>query len=210
MASNSFGTLTAAQSGSTTPVANATVALDLRGSQEIVSLTVGGAFNSGSTLVFEYTIDKGATWKQLSMAPSGGGGIFSSVGGANLTLSGIAPALSTVRVRCTVYAAGDAIIVSLVGTDATDAMIAATLVPRFGANAAVASPPAVPLTTVVVTNPYPYDCTVYVIAAGATITVVAVGGVTTGLIAGTFRVPVGRTIALTFTGGPPTWQWIPD
>lgn len=209
MASSAFGTLTAAQSSAGTPVANATVTLNMRDKQTTVALVVGGQFNSGSTLVFEYSTD-GVNWISLSLAPSGGGGIFSSVGGANLSLTGLAPIGSQVRVRCTVFASGDSINATLVGDNATDSFLATTLVPRFGANAGVASQPAVAATTVAVPNPYPYDCTVYVIAAGSTITVIKVGTVTTGLITGSFRVPVGRSIALTYSGGTPTWVWIAD
>ena len=64
--------------------------------------------------------------------------------------------------------------------------------------------PAVPASTVVQNNPFGWDATVHV--AGGTVTVVAVNGVATGLIAGTFRVPAGGTITLTYTVAP-TWTW---
>ena len=78
------------------------------------------------------------------------------------------------------------------------------------------TPPAVPLTTVQLQNPFWRHATVYVQANGAAVTAIAVGGVTiAGLVpAGTVpvpvRVPSGYGIALTYTGGPPTWQWMLD
>jgi hypothetical protein len=65
--------------------------------------------------------------------------------------------------------------------------------------------PAVPATTVAQTNNTGVDATVYI--AGGTVSAIAVMGVTTGLTAGTFRVPVGQTITLTYTVAP-TWVWI--
>jgi hypothetical protein len=67
--------------------------------------------------------------------------------------------------------------------------------------------PAVPATTVPATNNSGFPMTVYVAANGATITAVKIDGVTTGPIAGTFRVRNGSTIALTYTVATPTWTW---
>ena len=65
----------------------------------------------------------------------------------------------------------------------------------------------VPASTTVLQNPTNYDCTVYI--AGGTVTVIAIAGTTTGLISGTFRVPAGQSITLTYTTAP-TWVWIGD
>lgn len=64
--------------------------------------------------------------------------------------------------------------------------------------------PGMPASTVAYTNTTTYDCTV--IITGGTVTVIAVGGVTTGLTSGTVRVPVGQTIAITYTVAP-SWMW---
>jgi len=68
-------------------------------------------------------------------------------------------------------------------------------------------PPTVPATTVAYTNAYGVDASVFV--TGGTVTVVAIGGTATGLVAGAFRVPAGGTITLTYTVAP-TWKWIGD
>ena len=65
-------------------------------------------------------------------------------------------------------------------------------------------PPAVPATTVALTNPYPFDCEVNV--NGGTVTVIAIQGGTTGKTSGTFHVGAGKTIAITYTVVP-TWTW---
>jgi hypothetical protein len=65
--------------------------------------------------------------------------------------------------------------------------------------------PAVPASTVALTNPYAQDCIVYV--TGGTVTVIKVNGVTTGLTAGTFIVEATQTISTTNTGAP-TWVWV--
>jgi hypothetical protein len=74
--------------------------------------------------------------------------------------------------------------------------------------------PAVPLTTVAATNPNSQGCMVYINAAGATISAVKVDGVDTGLPSGlgsaSVRVRFLGTIALTYTGGTPTWTWFSD
>lgn len=67
--------------------------------------------------------------------------------------------------------------------------------------------PAIPATTVAYTNTLGYDCTVHV--TGGTVTVIAIGGTATGFTSGTFRVPVGQTITLTYSVAP-TWKWFGD
>jgi hypothetical protein len=68
--------------------------------------------------------------------------------------------------------------------------------------------PAVPATTVAHANVFYVDCDVYIASGGATITAITIDGVATGLTAaGLYRVRSGGTIALTYTGGPPTWKW---
>lgn len=64
--------------------------------------------------------------------------------------------------------------------------------------------PAVPLTTVPVTNTSPVPATVVV--TGGTVTNVAVNGVTAGAGDGTYTVPSGQTIAVTYSAAP-TWAW---
>jgi hypothetical protein len=71
----------------------------------------------------------------------------------------------------------------------------------------VLGPPSVPSSTVACPNPYNVDCTVYV--TGGTVTVIAVGGSTTGLTSGAFRVPAGSSITLTYSVSP-TWTWFGD
>ena len=68
-------------------------------------------------------------------------------------------------------------------------------------------PPAVPASTVAYTNAYGVDCTVHV--TGGTVTVIAVGGTTTGLTSGSFRVPNGGTITITYSVVP-TWVFLGD
>ncbi len=74
--------------------------------------------------------------------------------------------------------------------------------------------PAVPASTVAVTNTTGSDCTVLI--AGGTLTVINVGGSATGITAAaaagsvhSVRVPVGQTISITYTVAP-TWQWFGD
>lgn len=68
--------------------------------------------------------------------------------------------------------------------------------------------PAVPATTVPVTNTSGHNMWVEVSANGATISVVKVDGVAIGArTSGAFRVRAGSTIALTYTVATPTWQW---
>lgn len=70
-----------------------------------------------------------------------------------------------------------------------------------------ASKPAVPATTVPVTNTSDFAMMVYVNANGATIASIKVDGVVTGIIAGPVRVRSGSTITLTYTVATPTWTW---
>jgi len=68
-------------------------------------------------------------------------------------------------------------------------------------------PPSVPSSTTAYTNKYGVDATVFV--TGGTVTVVAIGGTTTGATSGPFRVPAGQTITLTYSSAP-TWTWFGD
>src|SRR6266576_4058565 len=70
--------------------------------------------------------------------------------------------------------------------------------------------PAVPATTVAATNTTGCDCTVHIL--GGTLTLVSVGGSSVGITAAapagnvhSVRVPVGQTIAITYSVAP-TWQ----
>lgn len=67
--------------------------------------------------------------------------------------------------------------------------------------------PAVPASGTVLANPFSNPVTVYV--AGGTVTVVAVNGTATGVVAGAIRVPVGESITLTYSVAP-TWTWFCD
>lgn len=67
--------------------------------------------------------------------------------------------------------------------------------------------PAIPATTVAYTNAFGVDATVHV--TGGTVTAIAIGGVATGLTAGSFRIPAGQTITLTYSVAP-TWTWYGD
>lgn len=64
--------------------------------------------------------------------------------------------------------------------------------------------PVVPATTVGIQNPAAYPATVVV--TGGTVTAVSVNGVTVGAGDGTYVVPVGGVIALTYSAAP-TWTW---
>jgi hypothetical protein len=66
------------------------------------------------------------------------------------------------------------------------------------------STPSVPLTTVPVTNTSPLPATVVV--SGGTGTNVAINGVLQGTFDGTYTVPPGQTITLTYSSAP-TWTW---
>lgn len=67
--------------------------------------------------------------------------------------------------------------------------------------------PTVPASGTALTNPFPFDCTVYV--NGGTVTEVAVGGTSTGATGGAFRVAAGQSITLTYSAAP-TWTWFGD
>lgn len=67
--------------------------------------------------------------------------------------------------------------------------------------------PGIPATTVALANPFEVDA--MVIVSGGTVTVIAIGGVATGLTSGVFRLPAGQTITLTYTVAP-TWTWFGD
>lgn len=71
------------------------------------------------------------------------------------------------------------------------------------------TPPSVPATTVAQTNTFWRDAAVTVTAGTATISAIAVDGVTTNLTSGTFLVPAGasHSITLTYTVGTPVWTW---
>ena len=64
--------------------------------------------------------------------------------------------------------------------------------------------PSVPLTTVPVTNTSPLPATVVV--TGGTVSLVTVNGVTVGTGDGTYTVPPGQAITLTYSAAP-TWTW---
>jgi len=71
--------------------------------------------------------------------------------------------------------------------------------------------PAVPATTVALTNQFAFDATVH-LTPGASTCAVAINGVATGIVLANggvgqaFRVPAGGTITLTYTAAP-TWVW---
>lgn len=68
------------------------------------------------------------------------------------------------------------------------------------------SQPAVPGSTVGVQNTTGYN--VQVVITGGTMTAVIVGGVTVGAGAGTYQLPAGSTISMTYSVAP-TWVWTP-
>ena len=71
-----------------------------------------------------------------------------------------------------------------------------------------AEAPSTAATTVAMTNSSGYALTAYVSANGATITVIKVNGVTTGLIVGAIHLGPGDTLALTYTVATPAIAWI--
>jgi hypothetical protein len=91
--------------------------------------------------------------------------------------------------------------VSLVFNDVTQATAANTT--GNGATPTVATP-AVPATTVVATNTTGADVNVYII--GGTITQVKVNTVLVGTGAGSYYLPAGATISITYSVAP-TWVW---
>lgn len=66
------------------------------------------------------------------------------------------------------------------------------------------SQPAVPASDSPYTNASGSDC--YVVVSGGTVSDIAVSGSSTGKTSGTFLVPDGETITLTYTVAP-TWKW---
>ena len=75
--------------------------------------------------------------------------------------------------------------------------------------------PAIPLTTVAVTNTTTVDVIVYLVSGGGAVTVITVNGTATGAqvtgtsgITATIYLPAGQTIALTYASTAPTWTWV--
>lgn len=66
------------------------------------------------------------------------------------------------------------------------------------------TPPAIPLTTVALTNPFAFACLVSI--SGGTVAVIAINSVVSGVIAGLVLVPKNGTITLTYVVAP-TWTW---
>jgi len=69
----------------------------------------------------------------------------------------------------------------------------------------VATAPGIPATTVAFQNPFWRDATVTV--TGGAVTVIAVSGTALGITSGSFLVPSGKTVTLTYTVAP-TWKWV--
>jgi hypothetical protein len=67
------------------------------------------------------------------------------------------------------------------------------------------SAPAVPATTAALRNPFWRDCLAVINANGSTITAIAIDGQALGITSGAVPWPSGRNIAITYTGGTPTW-----
>ena len=74
-------------------------------------------------------------------------------------------------------------------------------------NPQVVTTPAVPATTVTATNSNAFPVAVVIAANGATISAVTVGGSGVGTAAGTYVVPPGGTISISYTIATPTWVW---
>ena len=77
------------------------------------------------------------------------------------------------------------------------------------------TPPAVPATTVALTNPFVKHMNVLITSGGAAVTAIAINGTATGLTLGAtgtvyVRVPSFATITLTYASTAPTWQWYTD
>ncbi len=66
--------------------------------------------------------------------------------------------------------------------------------------------PTMPASGTALTNPFPFDCTVYI--AGGTVTAIEVDGATTGLTSGSFFITAGSSITLTYSVAPTTFEWI--
>jgi hypothetical protein len=79
-----------------------------------------------------------------------------------------------------------------------------TTVSNNGGSSTVVVSPAVPASTVAAPNPYTFP--VQVVISGGTLTAVVVNGVTVGTTDGTYIVPVGGNISVTYSAAP-TWVW---
>lgn len=64
--------------------------------------------------------------------------------------------------------------------------------------------PTLPATTTAYTNNYGYPCRVSV--SGGTVTEITLDSIATGLTSGAFVIPIGGTIAITYSSAP-TWKW---
>lgn len=64
--------------------------------------------------------------------------------------------------------------------------------------------PTLPASTVAYTNSYGYPCRVTV--SGGTVTNITLDSIATGLTSGSFVIPIGGTIAITYSSAP-TWKW---
>lgn len=69
------------------------------------------------------------------------------------------------------------------------------------------TPPAIPSSTVALRNPFWRDAAVQINSGTATIIDVSVDGSSVLTDAGMVVVPTGKNIALTYSGGTPTWSW---
>lgn len=67
--------------------------------------------------------------------------------------------------------------------------------------------PAVPATGVALNNPFPFPMTVVV--TGGAVSAIAIDSASQGITSGTVRVPMGKSITLTYSSAP-TWHWISD
>ena len=92
---------------------------------------------------------------------------------------------------------GDYVSVGFTGGTGTAAYVAPP-------NPPAVTTPAVPASTVTATNTNAFP--VLVVVTGGTLTVVAVNGTTVGSAAGSYVVPAGGTIAITYSVAP-TWAW---
>ncbi|MDE2096467.1 MAG: hypothetical protein KGL39_04415 [Patescibacteria group bacterium] len=81
---------------------------------------------------------------------------------------------------------------------------AATASNATGATAPSVTTPSFPTTGTAVTNSTGYDVAVYLY--GGTVTEVQIGSTEVGTGDGTFILPAGSTITITFTGSP-SWVW---
>jgi hypothetical protein len=81
----------------------------------------------------------------------------------------------------------------------------------FGSYSTIALPqvpsPAVPATTVAAVNGADRAQQVVITAGSSVMTNVSVNGATAGTGAGTYTVPAGGSIVMTYTVASPTWAW---